>query len=1107
MPNSPRVAHIGQGLRFQSTHPWEFVVKPIRTLTLESLESRLAPALFFASGAALTVIDAVGNDAQNLANETAAQTATGATKAILLNAGDSLVFDTNDNHIRDAKERVLVSVTAGKAMVFLSNGPGPTASAFDENEITGLAVSNGFIGTVNTDVNGSITTTLDATGQFTQTVLQNASIAGLNIAGRVSGDLVAGKNVSNVRIGSGLFTPAPQASVARILLGTAGAQDSVHYGSPGNAFALSFTQSAGANGGNVTNVRLENGTSDIEAGDGGAITSGFGNGGNGGSVVGLTVVNSPGGFSLATGKGGSTVHGNGGSAGNLSQSSISFQSNSTTPGAFFLGFGGDSNAGNGGNGGSVLNTTINMIGDGLVLAVNAGVGGQASGMNTVAGRGGKIVGSTIRLTGSLGRVVSGNLIGGVLSMVGGTGGNGVGTSGGPGGGIINSRIEAIDAEGSIPILFVSGGSGGDSTTDHGGAGGAVSGSTILVNDTLGIDVNGTRAGQATITTGAGGAGVTRGGDGGAFNGNDVRFLGLVDLKNFNTLAITAGDGGSISGNGIGGHGGNFGTAPVNGVPRKNSIVLNSVADGATSNRVSIRAGNGGGESTATSPGSGGAGGNLSSLNLELLQGANFIELLSGDGGHGGTIGNGGAAGSISNVAMNLHGLVSEGTQIFAGDGGDAGSTKGTAGVGGSLANFDLKLNASFGQAEIDGGSAGSSRDANGAAGGNVTGVTFENDGPIDQVTISAGFGTGLLSGNGTGGSGGSLSNVVVNSFGDVDDLSISAGGSSLHNGSGSGGKGGAFSNVTINNYGHSDFIQVLGGSGGDAGDAGGKGDGGTAGPISNVTINDFSSDGAAVVLVASQPGGAGLAGGNGGGGGAISNVSLFGPRTDFHVRAAAGGSGTAQGGNGGGISNVHGNVGSLRIDAGDGGGTGPNGKGGDGGPVTGVSINAVGKLVRWIIAGNGGNGGVLGGNGGSIAKVQVAGDIGDFASPFGLPGSLNSNSGMGGLITGQAGTGGAALNGSISQVNVTRITAVYAGRPAANNITAANAVRSLTMINAQVIGADVNHNELFDFTDAGPAGFNLGDGDTAIDGFVLVKHATNLTGLPFVPLKSISLVP
>src|SRR5262249_3742921 len=138
----------------------------------------------------------------------------------------------------------------------------------------------------------------------------------------------------------------------------------------------------------------------------------------------------------------------------------------------------------------------------------------------------------------------------------------------------------------------------------------------------------------------------------------------------------------------------------------------------------------------------------------------------------------------------------------------------------------------------------------------------------------------------------------------------------------------------------------------------------------------------------------------------------------------------------------------------------------------------------------------------------VAGDIGDFASAFTLI-DPNADAGMGGLIAGQAGTSGtagAALNGSISQVTATRIAAIFAGRPATNNITAANAVQSLTGISAQVIGADADHDEVFDFTDAGVAGFNLGDGDLAIDGFVLVQHASDLAALLVAPLEGISLV-
>jgi hypothetical protein len=1080
-------------------------VKPNKTLTLESLESRLAPASFFVSGTALTVKDTAGNDAQNLANETAAQTVTGATKAVLLNAGDALVFDANDNRVRDPQERVLVSVAAGKAIVFLSDGFGPTAGAFDENEISGLAVSSGFTGTINTDVNGSITTTLDAAGQFTQTTLLNNSIAGLTIAGRVFGDLVAGKNISKVRIGSGLFTPAPDQSVGHIFTGTSGDQDSVRYASLGNPFTLSFTQPAGANGGNIRNVRLANSATSIEAGDGGAVASGSGNGGAGGSVVGLAVASALEGFSLTTGTGGATVQGKGGSGGNLSQSSITFQNNRSVPGSFLLGSGGDSTAGSGGNGGSVVSTTINMVGDGSNLTVAAGLGGQASGKNTVAGRGGQIAGSTIRLMGGLGQVRNNSLVGGVLNISGGTGGAGVGTPGGAGGGIVNSRIEALDTADSIPVFLISGGFGGAGSTDRGGPGGAISGTSVLVNETIGIDVNGSRVGQASVSGGNGGSGVTRGGDGGAFNGNDVRFLGLVDLQSGKKLDIVAGEAGSISATGVGGHGGNFRSIPVNGVVRKNTIVLNDVADD-----VLIRAGLGGNQTTASSPGSGGAGGSLSGLNFELIGDAPNVTISAGTGGNAGiasgAIGNGGIGGGISDVTAIAHGTIANQFAIAGGFGGKAGATQGIGGAGGNATGITARVNAAATVGLVAGGAA-ISKDANGSAGGNLSSVVVENTGLIgSNLVLEQGFG-GAVSGTGAAGPGGGISHVTINNLGGVNNqILVGVNTVPPGTGSGNGGNAGSTSFITINSHAHYGQIEVNGTAPRPAGAASTNANGGNSGSVSNVTINDFDSDGTGAVAMISRAGGAGVGSGKGGNSGSISNVSLFGPLTNFFVQTTNGGaSDSGQGGSSGSISNVHGVVGTLIVETGDGGSAiGATGKGGIGGSVNGVNITSVNSFVRWILAGNGGNGGLLGGNGGSIANVHVAGDIGDFASAFSLV-NPNVALGMGGLIAGQAGTGGVAVNGSISQVSATRIAAIFAGRPAPNNITAANAVQSLTLISAQVIGADVNHNELFDFTDAGPAGFNLGDGDTAIDGFVLVKHASNLAALPVAALEGISL--
>jgi hypothetical protein len=88
-------------------------------------------------------------------------------------------------------------------------------------------------------------------------------------------------------------------------------------------------------------------------------------------------------------------------------------------------------------------------------------------------------------------------------------------------------------------------------------------------------------------------------------------------------------------------------------------------------------------------------------------------------------------------------------------------------------------------------------------------------------------------------------------------------------------------------------------------------------------------------------------------------------------------------------------------------------------------------------------------------------------------------------------------------VTADRIATIIAGRPAPNAITAANAVFSITGLKAGVLGADVDRDSVFDFTNAGAAGFNLGDGDTALDGLVLVR-AAGLTTLPAPPLKLIT---
>ena len=82
--------------------PFKRLFRPLNR-TIEILESRIAPALFFVSGTNLTIVDDTSAHASAI-NALAATTA-GATAAVDLHAGDTLVFDANGDHKLDAGRR------------------------------------------------------------------------------------------------------------------------------------------------------------------------------------------------------------------------------------------------------------------------------------------------------------------------------------------------------------------------------------------------------------------------------------------------------------------------------------------------------------------------------------------------------------------------------------------------------------------------------------------------------------------------------------------------------------------------------------------------------------------------------------------------------------------------------------------------------------------------------------------------------------------------------------------------------------------------------------------------------------------------------------------
>jgi hypothetical protein len=99
---------------------------------------------------------------------------------------------------------------------------------------------------------------------------------------------------------------------------------------------------------------------------------------------------------------------------------------------------------------------------------------------------------------------------------------------------------------------------------------------------------------------------------------------------------------------------------------------------------------------------------------------------------------------------------------------------------------------------------------------------------------------------------------------------------------------------------------------------------------------------------------------------------------------------------------------------------------------------------------------------------------------------------MGGIVTGLGGSG--AANGGVSGVTAAAIAAILAGQEASNSITAADAVAKISTVHASVVGADVNSNGHFDWTEkSGDSSFELATtpglttNDIPIDGFVLVS--------------------
>src|SRR5437867_178268 len=94
---------------------------------IELLENRIAPAVFLVSSAGLTIKNLTTNAAAT--GDAAAQTATGATFALLMVKGDSVAFDANGDGQMGRGDVKLLNVTAGSAMAFFTDAN--ASSRFD----------------------------------------------------------------------------------------------------------------------------------------------------------------------------------------------------------------------------------------------------------------------------------------------------------------------------------------------------------------------------------------------------------------------------------------------------------------------------------------------------------------------------------------------------------------------------------------------------------------------------------------------------------------------------------------------------------------------------------------------------------------------------------------------------------------------------------------------------------------------------------------------------------------------------------------------------------------------------------------------------------------
>ena len=448
-------------------------------LPLEILESRIAPAVLLVHPGGMRVTDAATKaNAMDTGGETAAASAVNSDLAFLMSKGDTLVYDANQNSKADTGETVLVSITTGKAMVFMTDRD--SDGIFDRDEITGLAVrgtaTEAFSAVIQTDVSGDIATVLASndTLSFADGNLSLVSPSGtlpsinnLKITGAVFGDLAATGTVNLLTIGKSLHRSGNNYSILKVVTGTEAdnSNGALFFGRDGLPLSA-FTPSTGTAGAGITQVTLAAGAAALRAGDGGANAAG-------GSISKVTIPACFGDLSMAAGDGGSASGGIAGAGGSISTISLSSR--------FMLGnlslTGGNGGTGAvstlSGSGGAVSGITLKLGQMNGSVSLSGGQGGAAGGNNGTAGAGGNVSSVTFTATGETAST---------LSFLGGTGGSNSGdfnqANAGKGGNVSGITVTTALSKDSILFQGGAGGSGDDDKQGNGGNGGSISGITV-----------------------------------------------------------------------------------------------------------------------------------------------------------------------------------------------------------------------------------------------------------------------------------------------------------------------------------------------------------------------------------------------------------------------------------------------------------------------------------------------------------------------------------------------------------------------------------------------------------------------------------------------------